>query len=312
MPSDYRPATHVMERNFTVEIQDRSLASSVARKGALCCFTDGSRMEAGSGAGVWCGERPSLRLSVPLGAYATVFQAEVIAIDSCASSLLAGNTRNRKVNIFSDSQAALKSLLNPKISSKIVEQCKASLNCLGRSISVKLEWVPGHSGVHGNDKADELAKKGASTHPLAPEPQCGISLALVKSQLEESKSRSHRKAWSDVRMQKQSKAFLKGPDPKRTKELLMMSREELRATTGIYTGHCKLNKHMHTLGLVNSDRCRFCTEHAETAIHVICLCDALARKRFLAFGSPYIQLPRDNSAITPTSLWEFARRLDAL
>ena len=86
---------------------------------------------------------------------------------------------------------------------------------MGRSNSFKLEWVPGHSGVHGNDKADDLAKKGASTHPLAPEPQCGISLALVKSQLEESKSRSHRKAWSDVRKQKQAKAFLKGQRDKR-------------------------------------------------------------------------------------------------
>lgn len=35
---------------------------------------------------------------------------------------------------------------------------------LGRSDNVTLHWVPGHIGVEGNEKSDELERKGASNY----------------------------------------------------------------------------------------------------------------------------------------------------
>jgi len=52
----------------------------------LVWFTDGSRTAEGTRAGVY-GQSVNRRLSIPLGKYDTVFQAEVYAISACAHEI---------------------------------------------------------------------------------------------------------------------------------------------------------------------------------------------------------------------------------
>ena len=40
-------------------------------------------------------------------------------------------------------------------------RCNELLEVLSRANTVRLLWVPGHSGVVGNEKADRLANRGA-------------------------------------------------------------------------------------------------------------------------------------------------------
>ena len=56
------------------------------------------------------------------------------------------------------------------VRTKIKYQCLNQLNTLAGSNQVSIMWVPGHSGIHGNKRADELAGIGGALAPLGPEP----------------------------------------------------------------------------------------------------------------------------------------------
>jgi ribonuclease HI len=75
----------------------------------LIWFTDGSRTGEGTGAGV-CGQSVNRRLSVSLGKYATVFQAEVYAILASVQEIDTQDRPEKYVSICSDSQEAPKAL----------------------------------------------------------------------------------------------------------------------------------------------------------------------------------------------------------
>jgi ribonuclease HI len=89
------------------------------QKGGLIWYTDGSKTNKGTGAGVY-GYGTRLKLIFSLGKYTTVFQAEVYAIMACAAENLDRNYRNGNIYILSDSQAATKALDNYQINSKPV------------------------------------------------------------------------------------------------------------------------------------------------------------------------------------------------
>ncbi|GBP16873.1 hypothetical protein EVAR_73485_1 [Eumeta japonica] len=43
--------------------------------------------------------------------------------------------------------------------SSLVQECRASLNEMARHTNVTLKWVRGHGSDHGNNTADELARR---------------------------------------------------------------------------------------------------------------------------------------------------------
>jgi hypothetical protein len=85
----------------------------------LVCFTDGSRTVEGTGAGV-DGQSVDRRLSISLGKYAIVIQAEVYAILACVHETETQDRPEKYVSICSDRHAALKALQAAKATSPMV------------------------------------------------------------------------------------------------------------------------------------------------------------------------------------------------
>jgi ribonuclease HI len=130
----------------------------VVSEDSLVCFTDESRMPSGTGSGIF-GVRPNRSLSFCLGKFATVFQTEIYAILQCAYENKRRAYRNKWILIFSDSQAALRALVGPKVTSDLVSECLNALSGLAGRNEVILAWVLGHCGIPGNEEADRLANK---------------------------------------------------------------------------------------------------------------------------------------------------------
>ena len=131
-------------------------------------FTDGSRKDEQTGAGfvIYDNARQELaRGSLRLPDHATVFQAEVVAISAAIQALQELCLPSiRYVKFFVDSQAALRAVANPVISSVIVGNAVDALNILsGVANRVSLSWIPSHRAFFGNTLADDLAKTGTTT-----------------------------------------------------------------------------------------------------------------------------------------------------
>ena len=214
------------------------------------------------------------------------------AIQCCAKEITRQGTVNQSIAIFSDSQAALKAISSRQVNSRLVWDCLEALTELGSQNEVTLAWVPGHKGHKGNEKADELAKEGASKALIGPEPFCGVAKPCIRSSINDWLQNKSLEWWRSFPHQRQAKEFIKERSAKFTEDLLRQNRKAIRIIVSLLTGHCRLNRHMSLMGLAEDATCRFCQEEEETSVHVLCHCEGLARLRFQLLGE---EKPRANS-----------------
>ena len=281
MPSDNMLRKWSTKKNFKIHSSNKASFTSEAdyniKTRAVKWYTDGSRTSDGTGAGL---TGPQQSISISMGHYPGIFQAELLAIDKCAQINLDRGYENVDIAIMSDSQAALKALEGTQIRSKLVWECLTKLNDLGSKNRVDLYWIPGHTGIIGNEKADELAKQGATTPLTGPEPFCGISLNDLKQESRRRDRISMCREWAKLPGLKHSKITMGGYNPKRTTELMLLNRDKVRVVTGFLTGHCRLGKHLRQLGIAEEGVCRFCGDGAETPIHLLQDCVAIIPQRW--------------------------------
>lgn len=92
--------------------------------------------------------------------------------------------------------------------------------------------MPGHSGIFGNEKADELARKGSETPFEDSKPAVGLAYSTQRSVIREHYTMKQIKIWQNLDSSRHSRTMVNGPKARNTKYLLNMTREDLRTSIG--------------------------------------------------------------------------------
>ncbi|KAJ8934510.1 hypothetical protein NQ318_012984 [Aromia moschata] len=265
-----------MEQGYQ-KLDDWDNINNTICQNGIIWLIDGSKIGDKAGAGVY-GKTTSTKLSFALGSYASVFQAEIYAILACGMEVLKTAPKRRTIQICTDSQAALMAIESSKVKSRLVLDCKKILNDLASCNRVILTWVPGHSGVPGNEEADRLARVGSIGYPIGPEPILGVPYSMGVSTMKELLNKEFEKSWQEAPGMRQAKTHIIGPSLKLTQSLL------------------------------DDPECGWCMEDEETASHILTECPAIARVRERHFGNCVLN-PEDVKRIHPRKICAFTRKV---
>ena len=262
---------------------------------SLKIYTDGSLKKnqhlTGAGFSVIRKGRTIMEQSISLGSQATINQCEMFAILKAADLLADAGTMNQEIIFYSDSLSSLLQLKRGHTSSKLTLDTVKTLTNLSQFNQVLLYKVPAHTGIAGNERADELAKIGASKRPIGPEPFICISWSNVITELlnkakQETVTKLTNHKMKDVtRTPIESYIERYGNNRMANKE-----KQQLRLITHLFTDQNWLKNNLSKRDKSSSPLCLHCGTEKETANHFISECPAYATVRISIFGVPYISL----------------------
>lgn len=190
------------EDNNTTAKQHISLFNSINNSENLILYTDGSELENGRvGAGVVMMHGGNIvgRWRVGLGMGLKVYDGELAGIARALTEASRTSLSFKHIWIFTDNQAAIRNSfkLSPHPGQQIslqIQQLTKHLLDSDLDLQLHLHWVPGHTGIQGNDEADTLEKQAAE-YPQ-PTQDSYLSLTKLKTQIRQSALLAWHQYWT--------------------------------------------------------------------------------------------------------------------
>jgi ribonuclease HI len=163
-------------------------------------YTDGSGINEEIGAAMYCptdrySQQRYLGMSSEPIVYVGELEAILMVINYARDPTRMQSSIFLKSRIFTDSQAAMRSLAKPKRQSGqgIIEQILDQISEIyltAPMYSMQFDWVPGHVGIRGNEMADQAAKS-AAMEKINPSPQPTILKSALANEIHQTIEREH-------------------------------------------------------------------------------------------------------------------------
>ena len=242
-------------------------------------YTDGSAFKAtvNAGYGVWIGfpDGNTKEMFAACGSTCSNYDAELKGILSAVESLHATFKKQpHKINnivLFTDSKSALEALESQSTYSKDIAIIALQIHRLITAYNTRLvlQWIPGHTNIPGNEKADKLSKKGAQQE----QPQVDTPYTTARQIIRNNYKEQWMNMWATCQTGREVYKHMNKINPRDSLKLL--PRKEQVAIFRLRTQHAPLNCHLNRINPQRPPMCPLCNAQFETTEHLLFYCPRL-------------------------------------
>ncbi|EUC56479.1 reverse transcriptase from mobile element jockey protein, partial [Rhizoctonia solani AG-3 Rhs1AP] len=275
------------------------LIDALVHEGTLVGFADGSKVVTEGECRVGLGFSITLKgkeigsHSRGIGPRADNYDAEMLAIALLAQNCvaIAEERRIRSIHIFSDNQSAVMTINSPKAhpaqyaSLFFREHVHAFLaNDSSRTFTV--QWIPGHSGIPGNNRADSLANLGAQA---VPTPLFDRTATWIKSNASDTAREAWIQVWNQSKCSEHTRRFMPNPPSLKINAVFAKDPPSCQVSSRLVqliTGHGFYGEYRARF-FPNEDTSCTCGEAIQTVPHYLFQCPHTeAQRHYLTRISP--------------------------
>jgi len=267
----------------------------------LKIYSDGSGLEGyiGASAVLFRGgiERRTRRFRLGKEEFHEVYDGEGVGIlMSFSLARLEGRAMGRtlqRVSIYVDNEAAIRAMQmrRPGPSHYIWDAIQDEFEALRKEhpgVEVTIRWIPAHKDVHGNERADQEAKRATTGDVETPDATFPTllhhALPRNRNSLRKTFNKQLQNRWciewaSSPRYKRLANTIDNALSPK-PYQLLTTDLPKIHSTIlfQLRTGHIALNNHLHRIQQLDTPNCSCCS-HRETVQHFLLQCSRYDRPR---------------------------------